>query len=155
MNFLFCLLSGLHRLPITVSRPTIPFRLLLASGLSKIQWLLFSGTFEHRATPSAPPLGITGASAGSQVVRSFLNDRTGEDHRCLCCIQSEISFDAGSKTVLPFDWKDHCELSHHRYDQTRRGERMEAMLAVLPQLFWRMLKLSYPPSCFRFTDWFL
>ncbi|XP_037540092.1 limb region 1 homolog-like protein isoform X2 [Nematolebias whitei] len=28
---------GLHRLPITVSRPTIPFRLLLASGLSKIQ----------------------------------------------------------------------------------------------------------------------
>uniref|UniRef100_A0A671X221 Limb development membrane protein 1-like n=1 Tax=Sparus aurata TaxID=8175 RepID=A0A671X221_SPAAU len=28
---------GLHRLPLTVSRSTIPFRLLLASGLSKIQ----------------------------------------------------------------------------------------------------------------------
>ncbi|XP_041860166.1 limb region 1 homolog-like protein isoform X2 [Melanotaenia boesemani] len=28
---------GLHRLPITVSRSTVPFRLLLASGLSKIQ----------------------------------------------------------------------------------------------------------------------
>ncbi|XP_012776662.1 limb region 1 homolog-like protein isoform X2 [Maylandia zebra] len=28
---------GLHRLPLTVSRSTVPFRLLLASGLSKIQ----------------------------------------------------------------------------------------------------------------------
>ncbi|XP_066527835.1 limb region 1 homolog-like protein isoform X2 [Hoplias malabaricus] len=28
---------GLHRLPFTVTRPAIPFRLLLASGLSKIQ----------------------------------------------------------------------------------------------------------------------
>lgn len=35
----FCFLAGLHRLPLTVSRSTFPFRLLLASGLSKIQWL--------------------------------------------------------------------------------------------------------------------
>lgn len=35
----FFLFSGLHRLPLTVSRSTVPFRLLMASGLSKIQWL--------------------------------------------------------------------------------------------------------------------
>lgn len=39
LSFFFFFFAGLHRLPLTVSRSTVPFRLLLASGLSKIQWL--------------------------------------------------------------------------------------------------------------------
>ena len=39
-NLVLYLVTGLHKLPSTVSRSTIPLRLLLANGLSKIQWHL-------------------------------------------------------------------------------------------------------------------